>query len=149
MIKKHLDTLAQAGLPIWVTELDVHFQDEHKRADAYETALRVFYGHPAVEGIMFWGFWSQHHWRKDAGSLVSGHEFRLNAAGQRVLHLLEKEWMTHERHSLSQSGKHFTVHGFHGHYEVHVTYRGHEVTDQRQTFTLGKSPHTINLHVSH
>ena len=74
---------------------------------------------------------------------------QINAAGHRVLHLLEKEWMTHETHKLSDSGKHFTVRAFHGDYEVHVRYRGHEVADQKHTFTLGKSQHTINLHVSH
>ncbi|XP_041354619.1 anti-sigma-I factor RsgI6-like [Gigantopelta aegis] len=149
LVKSHLDTLAQAGLPIWVTELDFHINDEHTRADAYEMALRLFYGHPAVEGIMLWGFWSEHRWGGKTSALVSGQEFRINPAGQKVLHLFEKEWMTHETHRLSQSGKHFTVRAFHGDYEVHVRYRGREVTDQRQTFTLGKSAHTINLHVSH
>ncbi|XP_041355120.1 endo-1,4-beta-xylanase 1-like [Gigantopelta aegis] len=145
LIKRHLDTLAQAGLPIWVTELDFRINNEHTRADAYEMALRLFYGHPAVEGIMFWGFWSQHHWAGERAALVGVQEFRINAAGQRVLHLLEKEWMTHETH---RSGKHFTVRAFHGDYEVHVRYRGRGVTDQRQTFTLGKSQHvTCTSHI--
>ena len=64
--------LAQAGVPIWVTELDVQAQDENRRADFYENALRSFYGHPAVEGILFWGFWDQAHWRGENAALVRG-----------------------------------------------------------------------------
>ena len=77
VFQSHLDILAQAGLPIWVTELDFRINDEHRRADAYEMALRLFYGHPAVEGIMFWGFWSEHHWGGEPAALVSGKDFRV------------------------------------------------------------------------
>ena len=70
--QQRLDTLAQAGLPIWATELDVQAQDENKRADFYEAALRALYGHPAVEGILFWGFWDQAHWRGENAALVRG-----------------------------------------------------------------------------
>ncbi|XP_046557975.1 anti-sigma-I factor RsgI6-like isoform X1 [Haliotis rubra] len=149
LIKEHLDTIGQAGVPIWITELDVTNSDEHKRADWYETALRAFYGHPAVGGVMFWGFWSERHWRGDAAAMVSGNEFRLNAAGQRFLDLTEKTWMTNETHKLSQSGKNFKVRGFHGDYTIKVKVNGKEVTSLAQSFTLGKSAHTVNLRVHH
>ncbi|XP_041350671.1 endo-1,4-beta-xylanase 1-like [Gigantopelta aegis] len=148
LIKAHLDTLSEAGLPIWVTELDVGSSNEVDRADFYETALRVLYGHPAVEGILFWGFWSERHWRGEDAALVSGTEFRLNGAGQRVLDLLENQWMTKETHTLSQSGNQFTVDGFHGDYEVSVMYQGQELVDKKTTFTLGSSPHTVTLSVA-
>ena len=70
--QQRLDTLAQTGLPIWVTELDVLAQDENRRADFYEAALTALYGHPAVEGILFWGFWDQAHWRGENAALVRG-----------------------------------------------------------------------------
>ena len=70
--QQRLDTLAQAGLPIWATELDVLAQDENRRADFYEAVLRALYGHPAVEGILFWGFWDQAHWRGEKAALVKG-----------------------------------------------------------------------------
>ncbi|XP_064599691.1 anti-sigma-I factor RsgI6-like [Liolophura sinensis] len=56
-VNSRLDKLAQAGLPIWVTELDVQSNDVNKRADYYETALRTFFSHHAVQGILLWGFW--------------------------------------------------------------------------------------------
>ncbi|XP_046558096.1 anti-sigma-I factor RsgI6-like [Haliotis rubra] len=149
LIKEHLDTIAQAGVPIWVTELDVINVDEHKRADWYETALRAFYGHPAVEGVMFWGFWSERDWRGEPATLVSGNEFRINAAGQRYIDLTEKQWMTNENHKLSQSGNNFKVRGFHGDYTIKVKVNGKEVPSLAQSFTLGKSAHTVNLRVHH
>lgn len=71
-VQQRLDTLAEAGLPIWATELDVVAQDANKRADLYEIALKALYAHPSVEGIMFWGFWDQSHWRGEKASLVTG-----------------------------------------------------------------------------
>nr|KAG5711835.1 hypothetical protein BaRGS_026276 [Batillaria attramentaria] len=146
-IKSHLDTLAAAGLPIWVTELDVQAADENRRADFYEKALKALYGHPAVEGILFWGFWDQAHWRGEHAALAKGNDLQLTAAGRRVFDLLENQWMTDETHVLSQSGNQFTVRGFHGNYEVHVIYQGHEKTNLKQTFTLGKGAHTVNINV--
>ena len=67
----NLDHVAQAGLPIWVTELDVWQQDPDVRADYYDTVLRVFFSHPSVEGIVFWGFWDQQVVDKTS-SLVDG-----------------------------------------------------------------------------
>ncbi|XP_046372916.2 endo-1,4-beta-xylanase 1-like isoform X1 [Haliotis rufescens] len=147
LIKKHLDIISEAGLPIWVTEFDVMASDEHTRADWYETALRAFYGHPAVEGIMLWGFWSKRHWRGEPAALVSGDSFTLNAAGQRFLHLTEDEWMTKETHRLDQSGTSFTTRGFHGDYEAVVKVNGKEVTSLRQYFTLESSPKAVSVHV--
>ena len=72
---------------------------------------------------------------------------QLNAAGRRVLDLLENQWMTDETRVLSQSGDHFTVRGFHGDYEVHVFYHGKELSNLKQTFTLGKHPKNVNINV--
>ncbi|KAK6183210.1 hypothetical protein SNE40_010735 [Patella caerulea] len=146
-IKARLDVLAQANLPIWITELDVMAADENTRADYYETALRSLYGHPAVEGIVFWGFWSPRHWRGVKGAILNA-GFTVNAAGRRVLDLLENQWMTHETRKITKIGtNYFTVKGFHGDYQVKVMYQGRELTDQRKSFNLGKSDQNINIHV--
>ena len=55
--------------------------------------------------------------------------------------------MTDETHVLSQSGDHFTVRGFHGNYEVHVIYQGHDLGNLKKTFTLGADAHTVNINV--
>ncbi|XP_064599689.1 anti-sigma-I factor RsgI6-like [Liolophura sinensis] len=122
-INSRLDKLAHAGLPIWVTELDVQSNDVNKRADFYDAALRTFFSHSAVGGIMFWGFWSEHHWRGESAALVSGPEFKMNAAGQKFLDLIHTEWKTYNSHILSK-GSAFTVRGFRGDYVVRVKVNG-------------------------
>nr|QGJ04027.1 cellulase [Rapana venosa] len=146
-VKQRLDRLAQAGLPIWVTELDVVAQDENRRADFYEKVLRTLYSHPAVEGILFWGFWDQAHWRGEAAALVRGNNLDLTAAGRRVLDLLERQWMTEDSRDLAHAGSSYSVRGFHGDYEVQVLNKGQEVAGLRQRFTLGTSDHTPTLHI--
>jgi hypothetical protein len=38
--------------------------------------------------------------------------------------------------------------GFHGDYEVTVIYQGNELTTLKQTFTLGKTAHTVNINMA-
>ena len=49
--------MAEVGLPIWITELDVQISDINERAHGYEDVMRLYFGHPSVEGILLWGFW--------------------------------------------------------------------------------------------
>ncbi|KAK7103964.1 uncharacterized protein [Littorina saxatilis] len=142
-IKRHLDTLATVGVPLWATELDVQSADENTRADYIEKALRALYGHPAIEGIMFWSYGGSSP--SSLQALVVDGSMTLTAAGRRVLDLLENQWMTDETHVLSQSGDHFTVRGFHGDYEMQVIYQGHQQSSLN--FTLGKDDETVNVNV--
>ena len=59
MEKNRLDTLKDAGIPIWITELDVDEKDPEKRADNLEGVMRVAFSHEAVEGLVLWSLWSQ------------------------------------------------------------------------------------------
>ena len=55
-----LDTLAETGLPIHVTETNVIAPDEPEaRAAQFEALMRLWWGHPAVEQIVFWGLWNK------------------------------------------------------------------------------------------
>jgi endo-1,4-beta-xylanase len=51
-----VDKVAEAGLKIWITELTILEPDDTKKAAALENVLTLYYSHPAVEGIMTWGF---------------------------------------------------------------------------------------------
>lgn len=143
LIKQRLDVLASVGVPLWTTELDVANPDENVRADGYEKALRALYSHPAIEGIVFWGFWGDIQSGGQAAALVTGPNLQLTAAGRRVLDLFENQWMTDVTHA----GGQFTVRGFHGDYELHVLYQGHDRADLKQTFTLGSSAKTLTVNV--
>ncbi|MCI10466.1 endo-14-beta-xylanase A-like protein, partial [Trifolium medium] len=57
---QHILDLLKQGAPvggIGIQELDVSSMNEYVRADDLEVMLREAFAHPAVEGIMLWGFW--------------------------------------------------------------------------------------------
>ncbi|XP_073119734.1 endo-1,4-beta-xylanase 1-like isoform X2 [Henckelia pumila] len=111
-----LDKLGILGLPIWFTEVDISSDNEYVRADDLEVMLREAYAHPAVEGVMFWGFWELFMSRTN-GHLVNA-EGDVNEAGKRYL-ALKQEWLTRAHGHVNEQGE-FEFRGFHGSYEVEV-----------------------------
>ncbi|KAG9440030.1 hypothetical protein H6P81_020195 [Aristolochia fimbriata] len=86
-----LDKLGILGLPLWFTELDVSSVNEYVRAEDLEVMLREAFAHPAVEGVMLWGFWEL--FMRENGQLVDA-EGNINEAGKRYL-ALKQEWLSH------------------------------------------------------
>nr|CAB3452776.1 unnamed protein product [Digitaria exilis] len=111
-----LDKLAILGLPIWITELDVTAENEHIRADDLEVFLREAFAHPAVGGIILWGFWEMFMFREHA-HLVEA-DGTINEAGRRYL-ALKQEWLTRVNGNVSNQGE-FMFRGYHGSYTVEV-----------------------------
>ncbi|XP_062158949.1 endo-1,4-beta-xylanase 1-like [Alnus glutinosa] len=111
-----LDKLGILGLPIWFTELDVSSINEHVRADDLEVMLREGFAHPAVDGIMLWGFWEL-FMSRDNSHLVNA-EGDINEAGARYL-ALKKEWLSHANGHIDDQGE-FQFRGFHGTYNVQI-----------------------------
>uniref|UniRef100_A0A8I7BFK9 GH10 domain-containing protein n=1 Tax=Hordeum vulgare subsp. vulgare TaxID=112509 RepID=A0A8I7BFK9_HORVV len=131
-----LHRLATTGVPVWFTELDVSEPDVNLRAKDLEVVLREAYAHPAVEGIVLWGFmqgtmWLQDAWLVDANGTV-------NEAGQMFLNL-QREWKTDVRGNADGDGN-FNFRVFHGRYFVEVT----TATGCRmlKTFTVEKGDNT-------
>ncbi|CAL5036748.1 unnamed protein product [Urochloa decumbens] len=112
-----LDKLAATDLPVWITELDVGEPDVALRADDLEVVLREAYAHPAVQGVVLWGFMQGHMWRQDA-ALVNA-DGTVNDAGQRFIEL-RREWTSNARGRLDSDGQ-FMFRGFHGTYVAQVT----------------------------
>ncbi|KAF7075284.1 hypothetical protein CFC21_080067 [Triticum aestivum] len=131
-----LDRLATTGVPIWFTELDVSEPDVSLRAKDLEVVLREAYAHPAVEGVVLWGFMQNTMWRQDAW-LVDA-DGTVNEAGQMFLNL-QREWKTDVRGNADGDGN-FKFRGFHGRYFVEVT----TATGCRmlKTFTVEKGDNT-------
>ncbi|RLN41381.1 Endo-1,4-beta-xylanase C [Panicum miliaceum] len=142
VIRSVLDRLAVLGLPIWFTEVDVSSANEHVRADDLEVMLREAYAHPAVEGVMLWGFWELFMSRDDA-HLVDA-EGQVNEAGRRLLQL-KREWLTHAHGHADDNGE-FKFRGHHGEYHVDVTTPTGKIS---QTFTVDKddAPLVLNIKV--
>ncbi|XP_078436571.1 endo-1,4-beta-xylanase 1-like [Wolffia australiana] len=131
-----LDRLGELGLPVWLTEVDVAAAEEHVRAEDLEVVLREAYAHPAVGGIMLWGFWETAVWRENS-HLVNA-EGEVNAAGQRLLDL-KKEWMTVVEGAADADGE-FRFRGFHGSYVIEVDGTTHSFDVDH-----GDSPLTVEI----
>lgn len=142
IVSSALDKLGILGLPIWFTELDVSSINEHIRADDLEVMLREAYAHPAVEGVMLWGFWELFMSRENS-HLVNA-EGDMNEAGKRYLQLKE-EWLTRS-HGHIDDQRQFSFRGFHGTYEVEIVSLGKTV---KKTFVVdrGSSPLAVTLNL--
>ncbi|XP_062179354.1 endo-1,4-beta-xylanase 1-like [Phragmites australis] len=126
-----LDKLSTTDLPIWITELDVCEPDEALRADDLEVVLREAYAHPAVQGVMLWGFMQGQMWRQDAFLVNS--DGTVNDAGQRFIEL-RREWTSDARGHIDGDGQ-FKFRGFEGTYVVQVTTATGKML---KTFTVDK-----------
>lgn len=90
-----LDTLAEAGLPIHITEVTFAAPDEpEQRAAQAEAILRVWWGHPAVEEIIFWNFWNPLGPRSHLNLGVYGDDRQPTRHGEAILSLLNDRWRT-------------------------------------------------------
>ncbi|XP_031407319.1 endo-1,4-beta-xylanase 1-like [Punica granatum] len=135
-----LDKLGILGLPIWFTELDVSSMNEHVRADDLEVMLREAYAHPAVEGVMLWGFWELFMSRENA-YLINA-EGEINGAGKRFLDL-KKEWLSHANGHIDEQGE-FKFRGYHGSYDVRIVIAGQIIT-KSIVVDKGDSPLVISI----
>ncbi|KAL7262388.1 hypothetical protein ACSBR1_000713 [Camellia fascicularis] len=137
-----LDKLGILGLPIWFTELDVSSINEHIRADDLEVMLREAFAHPAVDGVMLWGFWEL-FMSRDHAQLVNA-EGDINEAGKRYLDLKD-EWLSRAHGHADEQGQ-FEFRGFQGTYEVQVVTALKKVS---KTFVVneGESPVVISINL--
>ncbi len=135
IVSKRLDIVAEAGLPIWVTELDVTLDDREERADAYENALRLYLSRPEIQGVLIWGFWDVEHWRPDA-ALWEGEEIVPNAEGLRWMQLVKGEWATNETLHPTAADETFRTRAFQGLYSVDVRYNGTSICRRTEGFDV-------------
>ena len=90
-----LDTLAETGLPIHVTELNVVAPDAPElRAAQLEALMRLWWGHPAVEQIVFWGLWNKVNARNYLHHGLWDDDGSLTRQGEAVVSLLNDRWRT-------------------------------------------------------
>ncbi|WP_114792666.1 endo-1,4-beta-xylanase [Niabella yanshanensis] len=72
-IKASLNMMAKAGLPIYVTELDMNGGIRGRQANdslqliSYKKVIPVFWEHPAVAGITLWGYVAGTTWMSGTG----------------------------------------------------------------------------------
>lgn len=66
VVATNLDALAATGLPIYISEFDLNFDDDARQANVMRDLFSVFWDHPAVAGITHWGYRQGATWRTNA-----------------------------------------------------------------------------------
>jgi GH35 family endo-1,4-beta-xylanase len=102
-VRAVLDQLARFKLPIKLTEFDVNSPDEARKVETLETVYRVSFAHPAVEGILMWGFWEGAHWIPKAA--LWKRDFSPTPSAEAYRNLVFKEWWTAFEGQADASGK--------------------------------------------
>jgi endo-1,4-beta-xylanase len=110
-----LDRYGQSGIPIEATEFDININDEKLQADYLRDYMTVLFSHPAVNGIIMWGFWEERHWLPAAA--LYRRDWSLKPNGQAWLDLVRHQWWTDMKLKTDDNGQ-CKTRGFLGDYEV-------------------------------
>ena len=150
-----LEMYAQLGLPIHITELhqpawDLEIEGGWRKglwtaeaqAEYIEQLYRLFYGHPSVVSINYWGLSDRNIWIQGAG-LVDG-EYRPKPAFEALRKLIKGEWLTPPLLAQSDAAGRLALHGFYGQYELilrspgsrHPSYRFHLSEHAKNDWTV-------------
>ena len=129
-LQKALDRLAEFKLPIRVTEFNfpgqrskyygqrgARLSDEEEQAKAKAIAeyYRICFAHPAVEGILMWGFWEGANWIP-ASSLYR-RDWTPTPAAEAYRDLVFKQWWTRWQGRADVQGR-CEVRAFYGKHQV-------------------------------
>ena len=106
-LRNALDELAKIGMPVCITEFNFPGQrsriynkrdvklspaQEEAKAKAITDYYRICFGHPAVEGILMWGFWERANWIPQ--SSLYRRDWSPAPAAKAYRDLIFKEWWT-------------------------------------------------------
>jgi endo-1,4-beta-xylanase len=70
-VKSNLDKLAATGLPIFITEYDIGYSDDTQQLNSMKDQFTMFWNHPSVVGVTYWGYVVGQTWRTGTGLLNS------------------------------------------------------------------------------
>ena len=118
---KLLDRFAKFGKQIWITEYDVDIDDETMAAQFTRDFYTTLFSHPAVGGILMWGFWDGAHWRSNAP--LYRKDWSLKPAGEAYRDLVLKAWRTNVQAKTDAAGA-YKTRAFRGKYAITVSAAG-------------------------
>jgi endo-1,4-beta-xylanase len=131
---KLLDRYAKLGKQIWITEFDVDLEDEALAGQFTRDFYTTLFSHPAVGGIMMWGFWDGAHWRRNAP--LYRKDWSLKPAGAAYRDLVLKAWRTDEVAKTDATGT-YKTRAFLGNYALKVASGGQSKTIEVELLPAG------------
>jgi len=129
LVRLRMDRLATIGKPLKVTEFDNERMDgtaaftPEQQAVEFARFLRLAYSHPAVEGVLLWGFWDSRHWLRNAGGGIFDIVRQPKPAVDSIRNLWNVEWSTDTTRTPTNEGL-VRWRGFPGKYVATVTRQG-------------------------
>jgi endo-1,4-beta-xylanase len=106
-----LDRFATLGLPIQITEFDIDTADAELQQAYTRDFLTTVFSHPAVTGVISWGFWEGSHWKPRAA--FWDRDWMVRPNGRIFLDLFERQWTTNETMTTDAAGR-CTIRAFKG-----------------------------------
>jgi GH35 family endo-1,4-beta-xylanase len=131
-LKNALDSVGSFGIPVRITEFNIPGQrskyyekrnltlspgEEEQKARELTDYYRICFAHPAVEGILMWGFWEGANWIPQ--SSLYRRDWTPTPAAEAYRKLVFNEWWTRETVTAGRKGS-VTVPAFYGKYRVTV-----------------------------
>ncbi len=138
-LRNALDSLGIFHLPVRITEFNMPGQrsryledrkltmtpeQEERNAKEIVDYYKICFAHPAVEGILMWGFWAGANWIP-ASSLYR-RDWSITSTGKAYQNLIFNEWWTRESGTADKDGN-YSVQAFFGKYTVTVNGVSREV----------------------
>ena len=129
-LKRSLDSLAIFQLPICITEFNMpgqrskYMDDRTLKMTAEEEAqnatelvdfYRICFAHPAVKGIVMWGFWEKANWIPVSSMYRA--DWTATPTADAYRNLIFNEWWTKETGKADREGKYSTS-AFYGKYKI-------------------------------
>jgi len=132
-LQRSLDTLAQFRLPIRITEYNFPGQrskyytgdhravmppeEEQAKAENLRQYFRICFAHPAVTGVLMWGFWEGANWIPQ--SSLYKRDWTPTPAAAAYRDLVFNQWWTRWRGTTGANGD-VTVKAFYGRHRITV-----------------------------
>ncbi|MBW6533604.1 MAG: endo-1,4-beta-xylanase [Mariniphaga sp.] len=131
-LKRSLDSLAKFNLPIKITEFNMPGQrskyyqnrelkmtdeEEQQKAKDLTDYYRICFAHPAVDGILMWGFWEGANWILQ--SSLYKRDWTPTPAAEAYQFLIFDEWWTNV-FGTTNNGIEISIPAFFGKYKITV-----------------------------
>jgi endo-1,4-beta-xylanase len=65
-VRESLDALAELGVPLYVSELELETADDARQLELYRSIFPVLWEHEAVAGVTLWGYRAGAMWKPNA-----------------------------------------------------------------------------------
>lgn len=129
-LRRALDSLGKFGLPIRITEFNMPGQrsrfynenirvltppEEEQKAKELSDYYKICFSHPAVDGILMWGFWEGANWIPV--SSLYRRDWTPTPAAKAYQDLIFREWWTREEGTADKKGVYKTT-AFFGRYRI-------------------------------